>query len=336
MFYLLHSCITFTFPKLVIFIFIYSNCLSYLILAIMSSNNPIIALLANEKLSGDNLVKWKSNINIVLICENQKFVLTEECPLEPPTNASRTVRERYDSWIRSNNKACYYMLASINDVLRKKREDMETAYEIWESLQAMFGQQCDQCRYEATCSYMNSKMKKGVSVREHVLNMINLMHEAKIHEATIDERTQVSIILESLKTAFSRFTTNYVTNKLQYNMTQLLNELQTFEAISKTRPKEGEANVAEHKPSSSSGSKNKKRKNTQGGSGAQPKKGTKGKGKKNNPKDKKPKEKCFHCEVEGHWKRNCNKYLSELKDKKKGKYDLLVSEACLVEDDLSP
>ena len=79
-------------------------------------------------------------------------------------------------------------------------------------------------------------------------------------------------------------------NKLQYNMTQLLNELQTFEAINKTRPKEGEANVAEHKPSSSSRSKNKKRKNTQGGSEAQPKKGTKGKGKKNNPKDKSLKE----------------------------------------------
>ena len=147
---------------------------------------------------------------------------------------------------------------------------------------------------------MNAKMKKGVSVMEHVLNMINLMHEAEIHGATIDEHTQVSIILESLTPAFSQFTTNYVMNKLQYNMTQLLNELQTFEAISKTRPKEGEANVDEHKPSSSSDSKNKKRKNTQGGSGAQPKKGTKGKGKKNNPKDKKPKGKCFHCGVEGH------------------------------------
>ena len=119
-------------------------------------------------------------------------------------------------------------------------------------------------------------------------------------------------------------------------MTQLLNEMQTFEAISKTRPKEGEANVADHKPSSSSCSKNFKRKNTQGGSRAQPKKGTKGKGKKNNPKDKKPKGKCFHCEVEGHCKRNYNKYLSVLKDENKGKYDLLVSEAYLVEDDLLP
>ena len=95
------------------------------------------------------------------------------------------------------------MLASMNDVLMKKHEDMETAYEIWESLQAMSGQQSDQCLYEATRSYMNAKMKKGVSVKEHVLNMINLMHEAEIHGTTIDERTQISIILESLTPAFS-------------------------------------------------------------------------------------------------------------------------------------
>ena len=55
--------------------------------------------------------------------------------------------------------------------------------------------------------------------------------------------------------------------------------------------------------------------------------------KKNNSKDKKPKGKCFHCGVEGHWKRNCTKYLSELKNKKRGKYDLLVLEIYLVEDD---
>ena len=173
----------------------------------MSSNNPIIPLLANEKLNGDNFVKWKSKINIVLICENKKFVLIEECPPEPPANASRTVRERYDSWIHSNNKARYYMLTSMNDILRKKHEDIETAFEIWESLQAMFAQQSDQCRHEATRSYMNAKMKKGVSVREHVLNMINPMHEVEIHGDTIDERTQVSMILESLTPSFSQFTT---------------------------------------------------------------------------------------------------------------------------------
>ena len=86
------------------------------------------------------------------------------------------------------------------------------------------------------------------------MNMINLIHEAEIHGATVDEKTQVSVILESLTSAFILFTTNYIMNKLEYNLTQLLNELQTFETISKTRSKEGEANVAERKPSSFAGS----------------------------------------------------------------------------------
>ena len=54
-------------------------------------NDPIIAVLSSEKLNDKNFVKWKSNINIVLICKNYKFVLTGECPSEPTANAPRIV-----------------------------------------------------------------------------------------------------------------------------------------------------------------------------------------------------------------------------------------------------
>ena len=62
----------------------------------MSTSNPIIALLANEKLTGDNFIKWKSNMNIVLVSEDYKFVLTEECPPQPAANATRAARESYE------------------------------------------------------------------------------------------------------------------------------------------------------------------------------------------------------------------------------------------------
>ena len=49
--------------------------------------------------------------------------------------------------------------------------------------------------------------------------MINTIYDVEVHGATIGERTKVSLILESLTLAFSTFTTNYVMNKLEYNMT---------------------------------------------------------------------------------------------------------------------
>ena len=58
-----------------------------------------------KKLTGDNFIKWKSNMNLLLVSENHKFVLNEECPEEPGVNAPKHVREKFDAWIQSNNKA---------------------------------------------------------------------------------------------------------------------------------------------------------------------------------------------------------------------------------------
>ena len=42
---------------------------------------------------------------------------------------------------------------------------------------------------------------------------------------------------------------------------------------------------------------------------------------------------CFHYNVDGHWKKNCPKYLDENKKERKDKYDLLVLETFLEEND---
>ncbi|XP_062118427.1 uncharacterized protein LOC133832053 [Humulus lupulus] len=172
----------------------------------MSSSNLVTALLSNEKLTRDNYMKWKSNMNIVLICVNHMFFLNEECPEVPNATTAETAKEKYDGWILSNNKVKSYMLAIMSDVLRKKLENDETAYGIWESVQEMFRQQFD---------------------KEHVLEMINILHDVEIHSALIYERTQ------------------------------------TFESLNKISIKVGEASIVESKPTSSSG-KSKKRKSVKG------------------------------------------------------------------------
>ncbi|XP_022159023.1 uncharacterized protein LOC111025468 [Momordica charantia] len=135
-------------------------------------STSIIQLLASDKLNGDNYGIWKSNLNTILVIDDLRSVLTEECPPAPAPNANRTVREAYDRWVKANDKARVYILASISDVLSKKHERLATAREMMDSLQALSGQPLTSIMHDAIQYVYNCRMKEGSSAREHVLNMM--------------------------------------------------------------------------------------------------------------------------------------------------------------------
>ena len=58
-----------------------------------------------------------------------------------------------------------------------------------DDLQQMFGQQFRQARHEITKKYMNTKMKSGTHIRDHVMTMANYINEAELHGFTLDEPT---------------------------------------------------------------------------------------------------------------------------------------------------
>ncbi|KAL5564168.1 hypothetical protein UlMin_027332 [Ulmus minor] len=131
---------------------------------------------------------------------------------------------------------------------------MRTAAEIMASVQAMFGEISTRARFEAVKAIMNSRMKLGMPVRDHLLRIMAHFNEAEIHGSSIDQQTQVGMILETLPDSFIPFKTNYVLNKMDLNLTALMTELQTFESMIKS--KGGEANMV---VASSSSSKKKKK-----------------------------------------------------------------------------
>ncbi|XP_062112605.1 uncharacterized protein LOC133823771 [Humulus lupulus] len=104
-------------------------------------------------------------------------------------------------------------------------ENVKTAYEIMEQLKEMFGHKSMQASFEATKKYVNCRMAPSQHVRDHFIKMANYFQEVELHGATIYEKTQVGIILNSLAPSFLTFTTNYFLNKLDYGITQLLKEL---------------------------------------------------------------------------------------------------------------
>ncbi|KAK4858810.1 hypothetical protein QYF36_022437 [Acer negundo] len=127
---------------------------------------------------------------------------------------------------------------------------MTTAYEMIESLHAMFGQPSEQKWHEVVRSTMTAHMKEGLSVREHILGMMSHFNTNEINGGTIDKACQVSIILTTLPKSFDQFKSNYGINKLKFSLTQLLNKLTTFDSMFKdNKSKIGETNAVE--PSSS-------------------------------------------------------------------------------------
>ena len=47
-------------------------------------STPILSQLSMEKLTGENFLNWKQNINIELIGDNFEFIMTEESPERAP------------------------------------------------------------------------------------------------------------------------------------------------------------------------------------------------------------------------------------------------------------
>ena len=85
-----------------------------------------------------------------------------------------------------------------------------------------------------------------------MLEVIALLNDMEIMGALIDEETQVDMVLETLSDSFDTFKLNYSMNKLSYNLTELMKELQAAKALfSKGKNRGGEAHLSVNRASTS-------------------------------------------------------------------------------------
>ncbi|TYK04821.1 gag/pol protein [Cucumis melo var. makuwa] len=168
----------------------------------------------------------------------------------------------------------------MSDVLAKKHESLATAKEIMDLLKGMFGKPEWSLRHEAIKYIYTKRMKKGTSVREHVLDMMMHFNIAEVNGGAIDKANQ------------------------------------HFQNLTKGKGEEVKANVATTKGKFKRGSFSKSKAGP-----SKPNRKIENKGKGKTPKQNKEtktteKGKCYHCGENGHWLRNCPKYLAQRKAEK--------------------
>ncbi|KAA0048791.1 gag/pol protein [Cucumis melo var. makuwa] len=105
-------------------------------------------------------------------------------------NSLRRVFAWINIKVKTNEKACVYVPASMSDVLAKKHESLTTTKEVMGSLSEMFGQPEWSLRHKAIKYIYSRRMKEGTSVREHVLDMMMHFNVVEINGGAIDEANQ--------------------------------------------------------------------------------------------------------------------------------------------------
>ena len=275
-----------------------------------SSTFSLRSVLEKDKLNGSNFLDWYRNLRIVLKHEKKEYVLEKPIPKKAPaTNAPHAERNAYQKHKDDALDASCLMLATMSSDLQKQFENVE-AYEMIVNLKNLFQEQARQERYQTVKDLTACKLARGSPVSPHVIKMIGYVENLERLGFPISQELATDIILQSLPDDYNTFVMNYNMHSLNKTLTELHGMLKTAEQNIK---KDLTPNVLM----------------VQKGKGF--KKQGKGKGRGKGPvqnRDNKPKPKsksktgptddvvCFHCQERGHWKRNCKKYLEDLKKKK--------------------
>ncbi|KAH0636214.1 hypothetical protein KY290_036648 [Solanum tuberosum] len=89
----------------------------------MSHFNPLSSILNQNKLEGPNYMDWKQNLDISLTSEGFKYVLVEKCPIKP-ADATDEEFKAYEKWVKADEMARCYILASISNVVQHQHQSV--------------------------------------------------------------------------------------------------------------------------------------------------------------------------------------------------------------------
>ncbi|GMN70437.1 hypothetical protein TIFTF001_039481 [Ficus carica] len=145
------------------------------------------------------------NLLIVINFEKHSFVLTQPRPSTPVIDAPDRDFVVLERWDNSNLSAMCYIRVSMSNVLQKQHEEYQTARQIMDNLEEIFGEQTIQAKTNAIKGLMNCRQKVGTPIKEHMMKVMAILSKAQANGAEIDSATQLVMVFQTLSKDFDLF-----------------------------------------------------------------------------------------------------------------------------------
>ncbi|KAK1647380.1 hypothetical protein QYE76_065185 [Lolium multiflorum] len=288
--------------------------------------------LEKEKLksNGSNFTDWFRHVRIFLNGGNLQYVL--DAPLGDPPAETETdeVKNVYATRKTRYSQVQCAILCSLEADLQKRFEHHDP-HELINELKTIFETHAAVECYEASKHFFSCMMEEGSSVSEHMLAMTG--HAKKLSDLgiVIPNRLGINRVLQSLPPSYKNFVMNYNMQNMNKELPELFAMLKSAEIEIKKEHQVLMVNkTTSFKKQGKSKGKNKKSGKKAATPPVKPKSGPK------------PDAECYYCKEKGHWKRNCSKYLADLKSglvkkKKEGISDIheLKNKRRLLKDEVT-
>ena len=234
------------------------------------------------------------------------YVLDAAVGDPPADEAPEAERNAYQTRLDDSTIVQSGMLYAMEPDLQKRYEHM-SAFEVITELKANFEPQARAERYEASNLFFSASMEEHSSVAEHVVKMSGYVARLNSLGCQIPDDLATDRVLQSLPPSYKGFIMNYNMQGMNKTLQELFSMLKQAEVeIKKENLVLAVTKTTDFKKSGKKArGKGKSKGNKQVAATSEA------------PKPKaKAGVKCFYCKGDGHWKRNCTKYLA---DKKAGK-----------------
>ena len=253
-----------------------------------------------DKFEGQDFRRWQKKMHFLLTTLKVVYVLSTPMPEEIENETIEQTRQRC-KWENDDYICRGHILNGMSDSLFDVYQNVESAKELWDSLESMYMAEDASSKKFLVSNFMNYKMVDSRPVMEQYNELLRILGQFVQHNLKMDESISVYGVIDKLPPSWKDFKHTLKHNKEDMTLVELGSHFRIEEAL---RTQENENNP-KGKNQVGNSSVNMVE---DGGCYKNPKnnKGDKRKFKGNNNfSNKRPKIACWKCGKPGHFKKDC-------------------------------
>ena len=252
-----------------------------------------------DKFEGVDFRRWQKKMHFLLSSMSVIYVLTTPIPEDHGDDATMEQVRRRAKWDNDDYVCRGLILNGMTDSLFDIYQNVESAKELWDSLEAKYMAEDASSKKFLVSNFTNYKMTDSRPVMEQYNELLGILGRFTQHNMNMDEAIQVSCIIDKLPPSWKDFKHTLKHKKEDLTLVELGSHLRIEESLKvqdSDKPKSNNVagpsvvNMVEHNHSTRNNDNKGKRKhhdNTR----ADP--------------NKKAKPTCWKCGKSGHIKRDC-------------------------------